>query len=165
MGPHSSWAFLMYWSPLGSHSAASRLHSSLTSAPELLSYYSPCCHLVGKLPSLTPVCLLDQGAQLGEASVGPEGHQGGQSAPNAPFQQVNYFLLSPFLLLPAKMAYLHTYQVFLRYQGVFTGLSCVLNEIPIIISILPLLRKFLCLLLLCLMAVIFLIWEFLINLA
>lgn len=46
------WLFLMNWSPLGTHSAAPHLHSSLTSGPRLPSYYSPCCHLVGKLSSL-----------------------------------------------------------------------------------------------------------------
>lgn len=45
-----AWAFLMYWSPPGSHSAATQFLSRLLSAPRLLSYYSPGCHLVEKLP-------------------------------------------------------------------------------------------------------------------
>lgn len=50
---------------------------------------------------------------------------------NSPFWQANYFLLSPLLLLPPKMGYLHTYKVFWGYEDVFTALPSVLNALSI----------------------------------
>lgn len=156
----------MYWSPLGSHSVAPQLHSSLNSADWLPSYYSPCCHLVRKLPSFSCICLSELGAQLREANTGAEGHQGGQSVLYDPFQQSISFS-HPFYSYSMRMSYLNTYQVFLGYQDVFTVVLFTVHWIKyqlIIISILPLLRKFWCLSLLCVTAVIFLIWRFFINL-
>lgn len=127
-GPNSIWGFFNVLESTGKPQCCSSV--AFQSYQYLLSCCCPCCHLVRKLPSRARVCPLDLGVQLREASAGAEGHRAAQSAPNAPFQQANYYL-SSFLLLPPKMAYFHMYQVFWGYQDVFIVLSYVLNAICI----------------------------------
>lgn len=156
--------FLVYWSPSGSHSAATQFLSRLSSAPQLLSYYFPRCHLVEKLPLFTHVGPSDKGVQLSEISTGAEGHWGERSDPNTPF-----FLLSPLYFFPlfaprqGKEIERWGYQNnFWAIRMIFAVLSCQWNTTSINNYCITFIKKILCLLLLCL---IFLIWEFLPNLA
>lgn len=116
----------MYWSPSGSHSAATQLLSNLFSAPQLLSYYSPRCHLVEKSPSFTRVtlqtwvCSSERPAQelrgIGEK---------GQTLTHLVSKQIP--LSSHFSIASPKMACLHTDKVFWTLRKFL--LCCPANEI------------------------------------
>lgn len=134
-------AFLIYWSPLRSHTAASQLHTSLTSSPQLLSYYSVCCYLVGKSSLVTHVCILDV-CSLGKPGQGAEGHQGGRWVLTPLSGKQTTSFCHPLCCFPLKWL-ICTHTKYFGGMRMFLLLCplCWMHYPLIITSILPLLRK------------------------